>query len=224
MFTTIVLLLSVPAVLSFPKPTLKAPGKCRTSLSMVMEGYPGELPPTGFFDPLGLSIGKSEEELKVWREAELKHGRVAMLAAAGILVAERFHPLFGGQIQGTSIFHFQEVLNLFPNFWIVILASIGIFEAYTISKGWESPQETMKKPSGLARLKEEYIPGNLGFDPLNLAPVSKDDFFDVQNKELQNGRLAMLAVAGMVAQELVDGRTIFGHIAEFGFGPGKPYQ
>jgi hypothetical protein len=31
-----------------------------------------------------------------------------------------------------------------------------------------------------------------------------------ENKELNNGRLAMIAVAGMVAQELVDGKAVFG--------------
>ena len=31
----------------------------------------------------------------------------------------------------------------------------------------------------------------------------------MQTKELQNGRLAMLAIAGAVAQELVDGKPLF---------------
>jgi Chlorophyll A-B binding protein len=34
----------------------------------------------GEFDPLGLSAGKSEETLAWYRAAELKHGRVCMLA------------------------------------------------------------------------------------------------------------------------------------------------
>lgn len=40
------------------------------------------------FDPLELSDGADPEEIKRWREAEIKHGRVAMLAAVGVLVAE----------------------------------------------------------------------------------------------------------------------------------------
>jgi hypothetical protein len=34
----------------------------------------------------------------------------------------------------------------------------------------------------------------------------------MQTKELQNGRLAMLAAAGFMAQELADGKGIFEHL------------
>ena len=37
-------------------------------------------------------------QVKFYREVELKHGRVAMLASLGFLVGEQFHPLFGGDI------------------------------------------------------------------------------------------------------------------------------
>jgi hypothetical protein len=39
----------------------------------------------GFFDPLKLSEGKDQETLEWYRAAELKHGRVCMLAAVGLL-------------------------------------------------------------------------------------------------------------------------------------------
>jgi hypothetical protein len=48
-------------------------------------GLAGEVAPTGFFDPAGLSNGKDAATLKQWREAEIKHGRAAMLAAAGAI-------------------------------------------------------------------------------------------------------------------------------------------
>ena len=40
------------------------------------------------FDPLSLSDGAAPGDIKKWREAEIKHGRVAMLASLGVIVAE----------------------------------------------------------------------------------------------------------------------------------------
>jgi len=52
-------------------------------------------------------------------------------------------------------------------------------------------------------------PGDVGFDPLNFKPEDPAAFANMQTRELQNGRLAMLAWAGMCAQELVNHRSIF---------------
>ena len=48
----------------------------------------GVLAPTGYFDPLGVTRSISDETFQKYRESELKHGRVAMLAAIGMLTAE----------------------------------------------------------------------------------------------------------------------------------------
>ena len=58
--------------------------------------------PLGFWDPAGFSEGKTEGTLRFYREVEIKHGRVSMLAALGFPVAEHFHPLFGGYIDVDS--------------------------------------------------------------------------------------------------------------------------
>lgn len=46
-------------------------------------------------------------EAKRFRESELTHGRVAMLATLGWIVQEEYHPFFGGQIGGPAFRHFQ---------------------------------------------------------------------------------------------------------------------
>jgi hypothetical protein len=66
--------------------------------------------PVGFFDPFGLSKPfadprGAEGRAKFFREAELKHGRVAMLAALGFPVAEKFHPLFAATLMTLPTSH-----------------------------------------------------------------------------------------------------------------------
>ena len=56
-------------------------------------GLPGAIAPAGEFDPAGLLGDRSKAEVYRWRESELTHGRVAMLASAGFLTQPFFHPL-----------------------------------------------------------------------------------------------------------------------------------
>lgn len=164
---------------------------------------------TNFMLP-GLSTGKSPIEVKKFREAELKHGRVAMVAVLGILVGENFNPLFQGQIYGPAIYQFQQADKINTYLWVFVLFGIALVEALNISRGWESPEETAVRgsTSPVAELKENYVNGDLGFDPLGLKPSDPKEFDLLRTKEINNGRLAMLAVAGIVAQELVNGKGV----------------
>jgi len=152
------------------------------------------------FDPLKLSEGKSARDLKKYREAELKHGRVAMLAVVGTMVQENFHPLFGfgdKEMDG-AIFHFQEIENVFPSFWALVVFSIGIIEAQGIFNLWDAPGTVGE--GQIAGIRDDVLCGDYGFDPLGL----KDDeekFLTMRTKELNNGRLAMIAAAGITVQE-----------------------
>merc|ERR1719235_1365426 len=159
--------------------------------------------PLGFFDPLSISTGCTAGKLLFYREVELKHGRVAMLAALGILVGEQFHPLFGGNIDSPAIYAFQE--TPLQTFWPAVVAAIAIPEIYSVF--------TFKEP-GLKgadqwTIREDHEPGNLGFDPLGLKPTDPKELKEMQTKELNNGRLAMIAAAGMIAQELATGQKLF---------------
>lgn len=48
-------------------------------------------------------------------------------------------------------------------------------------------------------------PGDFGWDPANIRPKSEEALDILQTKELKNGRLAMVSVAGMALQTLVSG-------------------
>merc|ERR1719310_743181 len=163
-------------------------------------GLPGALPPVGEFDPFNLLEGKSEEDVRYYREAELTHGRVSMLASLGFLVQESFHPLFTAD-GGPAI---EQIPKLPPALWFGMTLGIAICESLRIQKGWANPYEA---PSKIQTLKPEYYPGDLGFDPLGLKPEDPNEFRIMQEKELSHGRLAMLAAAGFMAQEAVTGQT-----------------
>merc|ERR1711966_32722 len=189
-------------------------------------GLPGAPFTTDYnFDPLGFADGKDFETIKQYREAELQHGRVAMLAAIGMLVTEEpieFHPLFEAGVKdiGPAIRHLDEVRAVSPAFFEILGIVIGALELNRALVGWTNPGDVL----GSGRtFNEEYFPGDVGFDPLGLAPSDAGEFFELHTKELQNGRLAMLGVAGMVAQELVNGKEIFVNLglAEDRFDPSK---
>merc|ERR1719274_399900 len=127
-------------------------------------GLPGNIAPAGNFDPANLLEGASQAEVYRWREAELTHGRVGMLASAGFLVQEFFHPLFSGD-GGPAI---QQIPALPPPLWFGMTLGIGICESIRIQKGWSNPYEGKDIKGKL--LKDDYYPGDLAWDPLNLSP------------------------------------------------------
>jgi hypothetical protein len=158
-------------------------------------------PINGFFDPLGFTKDKELNEVKRIREAEIMHGRVAMMATVGYLIGESTPTITYGMDIHHTIANNQlaEVPGtvLFPFF-----LAINISEALRASIGWVEPGL-----GPLFSLREKYYPGDIKFDPLGLKPDG-DNFANMQAKELSNGRLAMIAVAGMCVQEQINGQGI----------------
>jgi len=166
-----------------------------------MSDLPGVTSPLGFFDPVGFSADASEGKCRFYREVEVKHGRVAMLASLGFLVGEQFHPLFGGSIDVPSYIAFQE--TPLQAFWPAVVLLIAIPEVFSVF--------TFNSPFGgeLWSIRSDYELGNIGFDPLGLKPTDAEELAAMQTKELNNGRLAMIGIAGMVGQELATGDKLF---------------
>lgn len=148
------------------------------------------------FDPLGFA--KTKDDLMNYREAEIKHGRLAMLAAAGWPVSELFDRKIATWIGMTPVVDASDrapsVLNgglgkVSPIYWVACLAAAAAIDLYGISKS----------KSG----NPDYFAGNLGFDPLGLYPKDEAGQKDMQLKELKNGRLAMIAITGFAFQEFI---------------------
>ena len=165
-------------------------------------GLPGAIAPLGFFDPLGFSNGKELVGVKRLREAEIMHGRVAMMATVGYLIGESTPTIAYGMDVHHTIANNQipEIPGtvLFPFF-----LAINITEAIRAQIGWVEPGL-----GPLFTLRENYYPGDIRFDPLGLKPKGAEEFANMQAKELSNGRLAMIAAAGMCVQEQINGKGI----------------
>mmetsp|Transcript_2276 Transcript_2276/g.2727 ORF Transcript_2276/g.2727 Transcript_2276/m.2727 type:complete len:259 (-) Transcript_2276:35-811(-) len=184
-------------------------------------GLPGAVAPTGYFDPLGFArTGIPLNDIIRNREAEVMHGRVAMIAAVGYLAGEAVSGPF--HTVGPANDQLQQIPLPVK---LILGAVIGTFEIKRAQRGWVEPDLSSWSKT-LWTIRENYYPGDLNFDPLGLKPKEPKAFANMQTRELQNGRLAMLGVAGMCAQELANHRTIFETIEFYQkiYGGVNPYE
>ena len=85
---------------------------------------------------------------------------------------------------GPAIDHFQQVeTKESPLFWEPLVFAIALAEAWRIGVGWAPPRS-----ENFNQLLNEYDMGELGFDPLGLCPTDPKEKYDMQTKELNNGR------------------------------------
>ncbi len=174
---------------------------------MAVEDLPGILDPIGLFDPLGLASKATPNLLRKYREAELTHGRIAMLASVGFLVGEAVQGTFPGALSGSGINQLSQLPGVD---YIYFFAGAFAIETQRVRNVIVNPTTCAKEEIG--KYKLDSIPGDLGFDPFGLKPENEEEFRIKQTKELQNGRLAMIAASGFLAQELVDQKGIVEHV------------
>merc|ERR1711972_748102 len=165
----------------------------------------GVQPPVGFWDPLEFTKDGDAAAFKRRRAVELKHGRVSMYACIGYFVPE--YTKFGGYLSPSMGIKFSDVPNGLGAFskvplagWLQIVAFCGLIEntGFTFSQrksiGW------MKDTSMTG---EKAEPGNYGlgwigaFNTIKPIPALRQRKL---NAELANGRLAMIAILGMLFQ------------------------
>lgn len=155
------------------------------------------------FDPLNCSTDMLT--LKKYREAEIKHGRLAMLATVGWPISELFHPYLSTITQNTNLLSFNNkvpsILNggfekINPIFFMSIIVFAASIESIVLNKDYNN-------------YFDYRIPGDFGFDPLNFY-TNKSEFTkkNLELKELNNGRLAMLAITYFAFSEFITNNPI----------------
>jgi len=149
---------------------------------MKLEGMVGDKG----FDPLGLSDWVPVEWL---RESELKHGRVCMLAVVGFVATDCGLRLPGDMHNVASINAHDMAVDL--GAMTQILTFILAAECIGFLAILEMLDGSGRKP------------GDFGFDPLEIGGATDPE---MQLKELENGRLAMLAFSGIVTQAVLTGK------------------
>lgn len=156
----------------------------------------GNLAGDAGFDPLNFARG--EKELLCYREAELKHSRLAMLAAAGWPISELLDKKIAGALNLDPLLDANDRVpsflngglgNVSPIYWAVILGVAAVVDFNGTNRA------TFEAPG--------YFPGNLGFDPLGLYPENEDEQKAMRTAEIKHGRVAMVAVVGYAIQEFV---------------------
>ena len=149
----------------------------------------GSTEPFPDFDPL--NFAKDESRITYLREAELKHGRLAMIASTLMPVTEFI-------THEKSIHNFDK---LPISFQLLIINAMFAAEFGSMIRGWKNPY------TNPFELKEDYQPGDFGFK-IN-TDLESEESLDLLNKELNNGRMAMMAAVGMIAQELITDKQLF---------------
>ena len=193
----------------FSPPALPAPALTRPLAAhshhlklSAADGMEGAAHETGFktWAPLGLADLGSPATLSFFRHAELKHGRVAMAAFTGWLVAvSGVH--FPGLCSFSENVSFEDLAKLSPlEQWEAlpqlgkwqILAAIGIIEHQS---EWKIKPHYMApggKPGDLKGLKNFWDPA--GFTA-KLSPEKRER---QRLSEIKNGRLAMLGITSVL--------------------------
>lgn len=157
------------------------------------------------FDPLGL--GKDPAALKWYREAEIIHGRWALVATLGCLIGQAFSGIpwyeAGAAPEAVAPFTFGSLLGtqILLMSWVEGKRWVDFYNPSSQSVEWATPWS--KTAENFANYTgQQGYPGGKFFDPLGLAGkvtggAYQTDFAKLERlqlAEIKHARLAMVAM------------------------------
>jgi hypothetical protein len=161
-----------------------------TALNSAFQNELGAQAPLGYFDPMGICADDNKEQFDRLRYVEVKHGRVAMIAIAGYLIAEA-----GFRFPGEISFGlpFADVPNGFAAFGVIPAA--GLAQIFGFIGFLECA--IMKDITG------GEFPGDFRNNYIDFGWASFDAPTKLQKRaiELNNGRAAMMGILGLMVHE-----------------------
>lgn len=187
MFKTLTFLASLIGASAFVAPSAR-PASARSALQMAdFSKEIGAQAPLGFWDPLDLMKDSDETTFKLYRDIEIKHGRVAMLAVLGHIVTTAGIRLPGDIAYGvpfSSVKVGLKGLETIPAGGLVqIIMFIGLLEM------------------GFTSRKDEIEKVHLEKSKWNDATIKRKMAI-----ELNNGRAAQMGILGLMVHEAIDGK------------------
>jgi Chlorophyll A-B binding protein len=136
--------------------------------------------PLGFFDPLGIMKDADQEKFDLFRKIETKHGRVAMMAVLGHIVASKGDRMPGMDACKVGL---KGLATIPSEVYMQLFATIAILEI-----GYTYRQEEIEKI-------------HLEKSKWDAATIAKK-----KAVELNNGRAAQMGILGLMSHELIDGK------------------
>ncbi|CAJ1363159.1 unnamed protein product [Effrenium voratum] len=165
----------------------------------------GACPPLGYWDPFGMMAFQDEAKFRKNRELELKHGRICMVATIGMIVPDLFGR-FGGYLSPSMNLKFSDIPCTIEAIYKVPAA--GWLQVFALA--------------GAIEAKNLAFPTNYGYPPFwgQINKLSAEEKSKKLLAEINNGRLAMMAMAAIVAQNGATGQSL---VEQFTTGNLNPF-
>ena len=193
-----------------------------TNMASIDEAFGVSIETGNKCPPLGARIleDTQPDALKWFQNAEIKHGRIAMVATIGFMV-QKFgvhFPLYLGPT-GSNVFHpasdsawylstssgvtFSDIAAASPLEAIKMVPAAGLLQIFFVA-GWFECVAYQRQ-----WVEEGRVPGDYGYDPLGFTKreggFESEELKSLRLKEIKNGRVAMMTIAAWVSNEAIPG-------------------